>query len=88
MWKIVAGIIVGLIGVGGAAFGVDQQQKRKKEQASFRAQLQTLNARLSGKEAELAELCARLGEKNEQVRVLAEEVQHLRREIEGLEGAA
>jgi capsule polysaccharide export protein KpsE/RkpR len=50
--------------------------------------LEQLEKALSEKEVELAALRARLGEKNDQVRILAEEVQRLRREIEAMRRAA
>lgn len=87
IWKILAGIGI-LVGVGGAAFGADQQQKRNKEQAGHRDQLEKLKAQLATKEVDLAKLRSRLGEKNEQVHRLAEAVEKLRGEVDGLEAAA
>lgn len=77
IWRIVAAIGV-LLGIGGTAYGVDQHQKRKKEQAANRARLQQLEAELAAKEEDLASLQARLGDKNEQVLILAAEVAQLR----------
>lgn len=87
IWKILAGIGI-LVGVGGATFGADQQQKRKKEQAGHRDQLEKLKSQLATKEEELAKLRSRLGEKNEQVHRLAEEVERRRAEVDGLEAVA
>lgn len=83
MWKIVAVIASGLVALATAIFGVDQYQKRQRDQARFRAELQRLDGRLSSKEAELADLSARLGKKNNQVRTLAAEVRQLRAEVAG-----
>lgn len=83
MWKIVAVIASGLVALATAIFGVDQHQKRQRDQARFRAELQRLDGRLSSKEAELADLSARLGKKNNQVRTLAAEVRQLRAEVAG-----
>ncbi|QRK08551.1 hypothetical protein JQX13_53155 [Archangium violaceum] len=77
LWRIVAAVGV-LLGIGGTAYGVDQHQKRKKEQAANRARLQQLEAELAAKEQQLALLRALLGDKNEQVRILAAEVARLR----------
>jgi capsule polysaccharide export protein KpsE/RkpR len=77
LWRIVAAVGV-LLGIGGTAYGVDQHQKRKKEQAANRARLQQLEAELATKELQLASLRALLGDKNEQVRILAAEVARLR----------
>ena len=63
------------------AFGAhaqDQHEKRKSEQAAHRAELQKLQAALARNETELAAVRSRLGEKNEQVRILAAEVLRLR----------
>lgn len=67
-----------LLGFGGTAYGVDQHQKRKEEQAANRALLQRLEAELAAKEQQLASLQAILGDKNEQIRILAAEVARLR----------
>jgi len=77
IWRIVAAVGA-LLGIGGTAYGVDQHQKRKKEQAANRARLQQIEAELALKEQQLASLHALLGDKNEQVRVLAAEVARLR----------
>ncbi|ATB29951.1 hypothetical protein [Melittangium boletus] len=76
-WRIVAAV-GSLLGIGGTAYGVDQHQKRKKEQAANRARLQQLEAELATKEQQLASLRAFLGDKNEQVRILVAEVASLR----------
>ena len=70
--------IGGLLGTGGVAYGVDQHQKRKKEQAAHRARLRQFEAELATKEQQLESLQALLGTKNEQVRILAAEVVQLR----------
>ncbi|MCC6664985.1 MAG: hypothetical protein IT375_14630 [Polyangiaceae bacterium] len=77
IWRIVAAVGA-LLGIGGAAYGIDQHQKRKQEQAANRARLQQIEAELALKEQQLTSLHALLGDKNEQVRVLAAEVVRLR----------
>lgn len=77
IWRIVAAVGA-LLGIGGTAYGVDQHQKRKREQAANRARLQQIEAELASKEQQLASLQALLGDKNEQVRILAAEVARLR----------
>lgn len=77
IWRIVAAIGA-LLGIGGAAYGVDQHQKRKQEQAANGARLREIEAELGRKEQQLASLQALLGEKNNQVRSLAAEVARLR----------
>lgn len=84
---IIIGICL-LFGIGGVAYGADQHNQRERDRAEFRARLEQLEKALSEKEVELAALRARLGEKNDQVRILAEEVQRLRREIEAMRRAA
>ena len=66
------------VAIGGAVYGADQHGKRRREQDSFRVSLEALEEQLASKEAELEHLHARLGEKNAQVRVLAQEVSDLR----------
>lgn len=68
----------GLVGVAGAAYGVDQHTKRKREQGANRARLQEIEEELASKEAELTTLASKLGEKNDQVRILAVEIGMLR----------
>lgn len=66
-----------LVGIGGAAYGVDQHQKREREQAAYRARLRQIEAELASKEQQLASLQMLLGDKNEQVRILAAEIARL-----------
>jgi capsule polysaccharide export protein KpsE/RkpR len=87
IWRIVAAIGA-LLGIGGTAYGVDQHQKRKKEQAASRARLQQIEGELASKEQQLASLQALLGDKNEQVRILAAEVTRLRNEANELRRSA
>lgn len=77
IWPIVAAVGT-LLGIGGTAYGVDQHQKRKKEQSAHRARLQQIEAELASKEQQLASVRASLGDKNAQVRILAAEVARLR----------
>lgn len=84
----IIGAIGALFGIGGAAYGADQHKKRKEEEEAFRARIQQLEAQLAGKEAQHAQLFARFGEKNEQVRSLAAEVTNLRATIEAMRKSA
>lgn len=79
-WRIIAGVAV-LFGIGGAAYGADQHHKRMSEQERFRREKASLNQRLATKEREYRPLLARLGEKNYQVRTLADEIRQLREEL-------
>lgn len=82
-WRVAlfGGLALGCLALGSLAFGADQQQEREKEQANYRAGLQKLKAQLNATEDELAALCFRFGEKNEQVRILTGEVERLRHVI-------
>ena len=80
LWPILTAIGA-LLGIGGTAYGVDQHQKRKQEQAAFRARAQQLEKELAAKEGQLNALHRRLGEKNAQVLGLAREVERLRGEM-------
>lgn len=80
LWPILT-VIGALFGIGGTAYGVDQHQKRKQEQAAFRARLQQLEEELVAKESQLNALRTRLGAKNAQVMALAQEVERLRSEM-------
>lgn len=74
-------LFLGLVAFGGIAIAADQHTKRKEEEERFQQALTRLNARLVQQEAELARLQGLLGPKNEQVRALAQEVEHLRQLI-------
>ena len=76
IWRIVAAVGC-LLGIGGVAYGVDQHQKRENEQAANRARLRQIEAELASKEQQFASLQVLLGEKNEQVRILAAEIARL-----------
>jgi capsule polysaccharide export protein KpsE/RkpR len=76
------------VGIGGVAYGVDQKNKREQERENFRSQLDRLEKDLSAKESELAQLRSRLGEKNDQVRTLAAEIERLRQNIASMRKAA
>lgn len=73
--------VFGLAAVGGVMVAADQHSKRQAEQQQYRLSLGQLTAILARREAELADLHARLGPKNEQVRLLAHEVESLREQI-------
>jgi uncharacterized protein HemX len=77
IWRILAAI-GSLLGIGGVVYGVDQQQKRKKDHAANRARLGQMEAELAAKERQLAQMESHLGQKNEQVRRLAAEITQLR----------
>lgn len=86
--SIIIAAIGTLLGVGGSAYGVDQHQNRKKEQAANRARLQQIEAELASKEQQLTSLQALLGDKNEQVRILVGEVTKLRNAASDLRRSA
>ena len=82
MKRMIGIIIVGVMStVASALYGVFQHTKRKQEQAAYRKALHRLEAQLTSKEAELASLRKRFGEKNDQVRDLAHKVEKLRAEL-------
>lgn len=87
VWRIVAAVGA-LLGIGGTAYGIDQHQKRKEEQAANRARLRQIERELAAKEEQLASLQALLGDKNEQVRILAVEVARLRNAANDLRRSA
>ncbi|WP_281313230.1 hypothetical protein [Polyangium sp. y55x31] len=65
--------------IGGVAIAADQHTKRKEGEQRFRQELAQMKAELADLETKLANLQAVLGPKNEQVRILAQEVERLRR---------
>jgi hypothetical protein len=71
-WKWVIGGLLAAFGVGGTAYGYDQHTKRQRELGEYRREL-------ARKEKELAELEARCGQGDAQVRALAAELVRLRR---------
>jgi outer membrane murein-binding lipoprotein Lpp len=87
LWRIVAGVSA-LVGISGTAYGFDQHMKRKAEQAASRVRLQRLEAEHARKEQQLAALRTLLGNKNEQVRILAAEVDRLRNAANEMRRAA
>ena len=78
---------VGLLGVSGAAYGSDQHIKRRKEQVANRERLQEIEKGLSAKEGELQALRSALGDKNDQVQLLAAEIEMLREQAAALRGS-
>ena len=87
LWPILTAIGA-LLGIDGTAYGVDQHQKRKQEREAFRARLQQLEQEFVAKEGQLNMLRDRLGEKNTQVRALAEEVERLLGEMGAMKRSA
>jgi chromosome segregation ATPase len=69
-------------------YAVHQHQERVHEQARFRQCLNQLWAQLASKEDELASLRERLGEKNEQVHLLADEIDCLRAKTRSAQAVA
>lgn len=67
MWKIVMGIVLGLCGIGGGAYGYDQHCKRQRDRAQYRAELERLEARLR-------EMEIRYGRQSAQFREIAREL--------------
>jgi capsule polysaccharide export protein KpsE/RkpR len=78
---------LGLLGASGAAYGCDQHVKRRKEQETFRQRLREIERLLSVKEDELEALRCALGDKNDQVQLLAAEVEMLREQADALKGS-
>lgn len=67
-------------GVAGLAYGVNQNRERCREQRWYHSRLAQIEAELASKEQKFASLDARMGDKNEQVRILAAENTRLRQE--------
>jgi septal ring factor EnvC (AmiA/AmiB activator) len=77
-------IIVGvttLIAGAATADAVDQRNKRAEEQQRFRREIAKLTTKIAKLEAAHATLLEDLGEKNEQVHAMAEEILRLRAEL-------
>jgi capsule polysaccharide export protein KpsE/RkpR len=87
IWPLATAIFA-LLGIGGGASAFDQYQKRKQEQAAYRARLQQLEGELKTKEEQLAILRVNLGEKNNQVRTLSAEVINLRNALAAMRMSA
>lgn len=83
IWRIVAGVGT-LLGIGGTTYGIDQHQKRKREQAANSNYLRQIEVELASKEQLLASLQSSLGEKNQQVHILTAEIVRLRNEADKL----
>lgn len=76
---IIAGIAT-LVAGAAIADDVDQRNKRAEEQQRFRREIARLSARIAELERAHATLSSLLGEKNQQVRAMAEEILRLRAE--------
>ncbi len=76
-----------LFGASGSVYGYDQHVKRRKEQVANRERLQEIERLLSVKEDELEALRCALGDKNDQVQLLAAEVEMLREQADALKGS-
>ena len=77
---IIAGIAA-LVAGAAIADDVDQRNKRAEEQQRFRREIARLSTTIAELERAHATLSSRLGEKDQQVRALAEEVLRLRAEL-------
>jgi chromosome segregation ATPase len=77
---IIAGIATLLAG-GAIADDVDQRNKRGEDRKRFRREIEELTTRIAELELAHAMLSVRLGEKNQQVRAMAEEISQLRAEL-------
>jgi len=77
---IIAGVAT-LIAGAAIADDVDQRNKRAEEQQRFRREIAKLTTKIAELEAAHATLSAILGEKNQQVRAMAEEILRLRAEL-------
>ena len=71
-----------LLAFGGVVYGCDQENKREEEQKRARDEIAGLKDRISELEQEHDHLLPKLGKKNHQVRVLADEIRRLRAELE------
>ncbi|KAA1426886.1 hypothetical protein [Nocardioides antri] len=80
--------VSGLVGVACAAYGADQQAKRRQDQVQCRASLQQVDMDLRSKEEELASLGSRLDEKNDQILILVAEIERLHEELAVREASA
>lgn len=77
---IIAGIAT-LVAGAAIADDVDQRNKRAEAQQRFRREIARLSARIAELERAHATLSSLLGEKNQQVRAMAEEILRLRAEL-------
>lgn len=77
---IVAGAAT-LITAGTALWAWDEANEREQEQDRYRSEIADLEGRLDETEREYRFLRDRLGQRNQQVRDLASQVQRLRREL-------
>lgn len=73
-----------LVTLGSAVYASDQQNKREEDRKRHRAEIEALEKCLAREERKYRELLRRFGEKNRQVRELAEEVDRLREELASL----
>lgn len=71
-----------LTAIAGAAYGCDQESKREEEQRRARAAIAELEERISELERKQRYQRRELGNKNRQVRALADEITRLRAELE------
>ena len=78
---VIIAVVGSLVGVGGVAFGVDQQDKRIAEQEHFRRKIRRLEKLVAIREQEYDTLVFRLGRKNSQVRKLYGKIKRLRAEL-------
>lgn len=86
IWRI-ATAVAALLGIGGVAYGRDQHQKRAKEQAANHARIQELESEVTRLCSERESLRGLLGDKNEQVRMLAARIDQLHAEADALRKA-
>lgn len=83
IWRIVATVGT-MFGIGGIVYGADQHRKRKIEQTGNHVRLKQVEAEFTSMEQQWALTQALLGYKNEQVRILANEVDTLRKKVKCL----
>jgi hypothetical protein len=79
--SILLRVIGGLLFLGAVGYGVDQRQKRKREQAANRARLRRDEARLAGMEQDLRWLRERLRVGDRRLREAYAEIVELRASI-------
>lgn len=77
-WLIPVAVASALLAFFGVAYGCDQENKREEEQERARDEIAKLKNRISELERDHDHLLPVLGKRNDQVRVLADEISRLR----------
>ena len=80
-WLIPIAAVSVLIAIGGVAYACDQETKREEEQERARKKIAKLNKRICELEQKRDHLLPVLGKRNDQVRILADEISRLREKL-------